>query len=153
LTDSSVRAYELALRLLRREGASDSSGCTVVIAAADRVLRRLQSELGRWFGAEGFHALLLRALDRARVGNELLAGVRIPLDGGDAEAHLLDGLFDGLRQEEPTAVLDATAAVVAATIALLGRLVGDDMAARLLQQSWPDVLPGEPHFTDEGSTE
>lgn len=153
MTPIPSRAHDLASRLLRCEGLSDSSDSEAVAAAADRVLRSLESGLGRWFGSEGFHALLLRALDRARPDYPALARVSPRFDEGAAAAHSLDGLFDELRYRSPEESRSAFAAVVASMIALLGRLVGDDVATRLVAQSWPCALRGDPRSTHEGTRE
>lgn len=146
-------ARELALRLLRAEGASADVASEAIGAAADRVLRLLQANMSRWFGLEGFHVLLARALDRARPVHPPLAGVTLRLNGTRSAVRLLDGLFDDLKSSSPPQALDAAVAVIAALISLLGRLVGDDMAAQLVNQSASDALHTEQDFTDERTTE
>lgn len=145
----SSSAYDLALRLLRREGASDDSGSDAIAAAADRVLRRLQSDLVQRFGDEGFRALLLRSLERMRPGYPALAGVIPRREGGGLGTFSLDGLFENVQLHSPDECLDAFLAVIAAMITLLGRLVGDDVATRLVAYDSPDSISGEPRSTDE----
>ena len=139
--------------LLRYEGAVDGSGSDAIVVAADRVLRRMQTDLTRWFGSEGSRALLLRALDRTRSGYPALASVDVSLDVEGAGPPPLDGLLDSLRSGSPSETMDAFVALITAVIALLGRLVGDDMVLRLMAESWPDALRWEPRLTDEGTRE
>ena len=153
MTQPPSRAHDLASRLLRSEGVSDASDSEAIVAAADHVLRRLQTDLTRWFGSEGFQALLLRALDRARPGHPALAQVILRFDDGSPGQHGLDGLFNNVRPCSPKETRDAFVAVIASVIALLGRLVGDDVAIRLVTQGWPELLRGEPRSIDEGTRE
>ena len=109
------------------------------IAAAERVLGRLQEHLLRWFGPDGFHAVLSRALATARKGHPALAHVRIE---PRSEARLTE-LAASAHKYRPAEICDALLALVAATIALLSRLIGDDVVQRLLQHAWPPETPND----------
>ena len=109
------------------------------IAAAERVLGRLQEHLLRWFGPEGFHAVLSRALATARKGHPALAHVRIE---ARSEARLTE-LAANAHTYRPAELRDALQALVAATIALLSRLIGDDLVRRLLHDAWPQETPND----------
>jgi hypothetical protein len=129
---------ETARRMLAREAtASDSPEAQ--IAAAERVLGRLQEHLLRWFGPEGFHAVLSRALATARKGHPALAHVRINPRG---EAWLTE-LTANAHAYRPAELRDALVALVGATIALLSRLIGDDLVRRLLRHVWPQEAPND----------
>jgi hypothetical protein len=129
---------ETARRMLAREAtASDTQEAQ--IAAAERVLGRLQEHLLRWFGPDGFHAVLSRALATARKGHPALAHVRIE---SRSEARLTE-LAANAHTYPPAELRDAMQALVATTIALLSRLIGDDLVRRLLQDAWPQETPND----------
>jgi hypothetical protein len=79
-----------------------------------------------------------RALDRGRAEHALLG--RVPR--ADRGTRPLDALRDALRGAHPRGASDALVVVLTAFIALLGRLVGDAVAARLVDQPRPGTLPG-----------
>ena len=124
--------------LAREATASDTQDAQ--IAAAERVLGRLQEHLLRWFGPDGFHAVLSRALATARKDHPALAHVRIE---PRSEARLTE-LAASAHMYRPAELRDALLALVAATIALLSRLIGDDLVGRLLQHAWPPETPNDP---------
>lgn len=131
--------HDLARRLLMREaGGSDETAA--MLAAAERVLERLREHLARWFGPDGIDALVNRALSHARRDHPALADVRLVHDG----EQLRMGPTDGGSARDPVEMAEALAALIAACIALLERLVGGDMVERLLHQLWPDELRKEP---------
>jgi hypothetical protein len=143
---------ETARRMLARE-ATGSDTQEAQIAAAERVLGRLQEHLLRWFGPDGFHAVLSRALATARKAHPALAHVRIEQRG---EWRLAE-LAASAHKYHPADFRDALLALVAATLALLSRLIGDDLVRRLLQQAWPpeppndteaDTRPGDTRMTE-----
>jgi len=129
---------ETAHRMLASEtAASDTQEAQ--IAAAERVLGRLQEHILRWFGPDGFHAVLSRALATARKAHPALAHVRIE---PRSEARLTE-LAANAQAYRPAELRDAFQALVAATIALLSRLIGDDLVRRLLQHAWPLETPND----------
>ena len=129
---------ETARRLLASEAtASDTQEAQ--IAAAERVLGRLQEHLLRWFGPDGFHAVLSRALATARKDHPALAHVRIE---PRSEARLTE-LATNARTYRLAELHDALQALLAAMIALLTRLIGDDLVRRLLQEAWPQDMPND----------
>ena len=109
------------------------------IAAAERVLGRLQEHLLRWFGPDGFHAVLSRALATARKDHPALAHVRIE---PRSEPRLTE-LAASAHMYRPAELREALLALVAATIALLSRLIGDDLVRRLLRDAWPSETPND----------
>jgi hypothetical protein len=115
---------------LSRETA-ERAGPEDTAAVAGRVFRRLRGNLALWFGAEGFDALLLRAMDRANNAHPARDDRASPGPGA------LDALAERARSQPPAEADEATVAVLATFISLLGRLVGNDLAERLIEQSWP----------------
>ena len=129
---------ETARRVLAREAtASDTK--EEQVAAAERVLRRLQEHLLRWFGPDGLDAMHSRALATAREGHPALTHVRIE---PRREARLTE-LAASAHAYPPAEVADALTALIAATLALLSRLIGDDLVRRLVQQAWPEDAPND----------
>lgn len=117
--------------------AADATTPDAAGAAADQVCSHLRSELGRWIGAVGYLALLNRALAVAQAEHPVLDG--LPCIGGSeaafaaaAQAHGVSTLADGMT------------ALVAALIELLGRIVGDDLAVRLVGQLDTSITTGTP---------
>ena len=100
-------------------------------AATERVFGRVSANLSRWFGVDGTDALFARALTRAKADNPALATVRYSRQSGIA----VEGLSESAHIHGPGAVADAAAAILTALIELLGRLIGPDMAMRLVEQS------------------
>lgn len=112
-------------------------------AAAEPLVVALRARLGRWIGGDAFDTLLERALANARREHAVLRDVRWQPDAqprlaglaAASAAHSSDEVRAGL-----VAILDGLAS-------LLGRFIGDDLAARLLVQDaeGPDGGPeGEP---------
>ncbi len=129
---------ETARRMLAREAtALDTKEAQ--IAAAERVLAQLQEHLLRWFGPDGFHAVLSRALAAARKGHPALARVRIE----PRTKPRLAELTASAHEYGPAELHDALLTLVAATLALLSRLIGDDLVRRLLQHAWPEESPND----------
>ena len=94
---------------------------------------RICRELAHWLGAAGCEALFARALADARAAHPLLGRIRI---GARSESGL-EGVDEAVRADGAPAVASALEAVLVAMIELLGRLIGSDMAMRLLEQHTP----------------
>jgi hypothetical protein len=136
--------HELARRLLESESGGREEPAEIG-AAAERVLQRLHEYLARWFGRDSIQALLTRALAEARDAHPALAAVEI---APDRVLHL-KGLSAGSTNAGDA--VETTAAVVAlisSTVAVLTRLIGEDMVARLLDQ----ILTGDPRDGVRGNT-
>ena len=114
--------------------APEGDGETDLVIAhshAARVTTELAQSLARWFGPYGYHALLTRALAEAGPKHPSLAGVSVR----DPLTPVLDGLDEALAAHDPDAVLEGVIAVVAGVITLLARVIGEDMALRLVERS------------------
>lgn len=127
MTPGSAAATEVA----RRVWAPDAGVVRApekAAVAVDRVCTQLRVGLGRWVGAEGYRALLSRALERARAEHPALKNLSCM--GGDkpeiaaaVEAHGADAVAAGV------------VALVVAMIELLARVVGEETAAELVNQA------------------
>jgi hypothetical protein len=142
-------ARALAHRLLTRAGppttpnddrcrADPIASADASVVAAERACRDVADEITRWFGAVGYHALLTRAVAEAVAEHPVLRSVRI----GAPSAPSLGGVADAARAHGAGAVTDAIAAVLTALIALLGRLIGEDLAVNLISQVMTDAARG-----------
>ncbi len=143
---------ELARRLLAREthethethdtlNTPHGDDTASLLAAGERVLQKLHDHLSLWFGAEGFSALFSRAVDRTRPQHPVLANLvhKNPSD------HRVSGFIDATRTNAPAAdVRQALQALIATVFALLGRLVGEKMTMRLVEQIWPGLSRSDP---------
>ena len=138
MTSDSPDARAIALRLLARgralsDGASER---TNPVAGAEEMFRELAGELSRWFGPFGFHALFSRALAEARSDHPVLDRIRIH----SANEPSLEGLAESVEHYGTDAVNEGIIAMLIAFIDLLSRLIGEDMALKLLDQ--PITLRG-----------
>src|ERR1700687_4753402 len=83
MTAQSTAATDAARRLWAR-AVGDTTAPEDVAAAAERMCTQLRTGLGRWIGADGYRALLDRALGLARA--EYPALVDLPCLGGAVPA-------------------------------------------------------------------
>jgi hypothetical protein len=103
-----------------------------------RVFARMQSNLSRWFGADGFHALLVRTVERTRAVYPVLS-LAYPI--GVVDITLSVDVLQANPAPTYEAASEASVAAIAGFIALLTRLVGDDMAVQLIEEVWPNSPP------------
>lgn len=137
----SPTADALARRLIAAAGvAQPGQSARTPLSASERALDDLAEALGRWFGPHGYHALLVRALAQARLEHPALADVT----PGDPFSPALGGLAEAAAAHGAEAAVDAAQAVLAAVIALLGRVVGDDMVQYLVEPRMDVTAPADP---------
>ncbi|WP_411280970.1 hypothetical protein [Gemmatimonas sp.] len=101
--------------------ANDASG-----AAAMRLLSDLEVVLSRWIGSEGFRALLLNAARLTLPAHPVLSTV-LTVDGVRGVPHDAPAAND--------AIASGVVALLEVLMQLLGRIVGDEMAVRLIDQA------------------
>jgi hypothetical protein len=85
--------------------------------------------LTRWIGSDGYRALVDRALEQARGGHPALAGLQCQT--GDVQ-----GVAAIMREHGAAEVREGILALVALLIELLSRVIGEEMAVRLVEQAW-----------------
>jgi len=124
---STVGATEVA-RLLWARAAGDASAPDDVAAASERLCAQLRRGLGRWVGATGYTALLDRAVHLARSEHPALGS--LSCHGGEEQVVSAAVRDHGAREVEAGMV-----AAVAGLIDLLGRIIGEEMALRLVEQT------------------
>ncbi len=123
-------ARVIARRLIGGAGSDRNkvdAGARNTAAACDL----LYPELSRWVGPDGCHALFTRALSKARVSHSLLQKIELRQD----VKPYVHGVSAAVEAYGNDRVGDALEAIVVNIVDLLGRLVGDDMAAKLIQMS------------------
>jgi hypothetical protein len=127
MTERSTAASEVA-RLLWSRNARDNSSSEEVVAAAERTCIQLRAGLGRWIGAMGYRALLDRALVLARAEHPALAS--LSCHGGDEQM-----IAAAVRSYGAAEVAAGMMALVSRLVELLGRIIGEEMALRLVEQT------------------
>jgi hypothetical protein len=126
---------ELARRLLAVEAASQSAADPRTHEAV-RVCEKLRVSLTRFAGADGFTALLRRALALARAEVPALQGVTEKADGSMAGLDELTA--DGLNVGN-----DAAVAITTQLLGLMVTFIGAPLTVRLVGEVWPDALLDE----------
>ena len=127
-SDSAAR--KIARRLINSRQSERAEGRTParVAAAASEQLYR---ELSRWVGADGCHALFTRALAQARLEHPALAQVQLH---ARSEPYI-DGVAESIIAHGDPATAEALESMLVRLVELLGRLIGDDMASKVIEQS------------------
>jgi len=100
----------------------------MVVAALERTCLRVSDNLRDSMGNDGCNALLVRALARTEANHPALKNI-CRLSGGDIH---LDGVLASVETHGVAAVTAAIEALLAALVEILGRLIGEDMAIRLI---------------------
>jgi hypothetical protein len=126
MTQTSAAATKVARRLWQR-AVGDSKAPDDVAVAATRMCTELRLGLTRWVGAMGYRALIDRALLLARAEHPALSS--LSCTGG--EEPLTPGTVGAPSPDE---VATGMVALVAALVELLGRIIGEEMAVRLVEQ-------------------
>lgn len=126
---ASIRAW--AERLLTMEAAIQSASDAHAHEAV-RVCEKLRISLTRFAGADGFTALLRRALALARAEVPLLQTVEVK---ADCRLEELEDLLAGGGK----AGTEAATAIIAHLLGLLVTFIGEPLTLRLTREAWPDA--------------
>ena len=127
----SVSSLEIARRLLSREAPSSNGGDAHAAGVAlERACARVSERLRDSMGEEGHNALLARALAHTEGSHPALKGIR----RSDNGMHL-DGIVASVEIHGVPAVTRSIEALFAAVFDILGRLIGEDMAVRIIDQN------------------
>ena len=108
------------------------SGEAAAPAAAERLCTRTFAGLSRWFGPYGSNALIARALARAQSWHPALDGVTLK---SQPSSFSLAGLAEGARRDGAALVGEGVVALLATLCDMMARLIGEDLAFSLLEQS------------------
>jgi hypothetical protein len=126
-------ARQIARRLIERAAvAAGGSGTAAraAVAASDH----LYPELSRWVGADGAHALFTRARAHAQTDHPLLGKIQLH---ARSEPYL-EGVVEAIEAYGATATAEAIESMLVGLIELLGRLIGDDMAMKMIEGISPN---------------
>ena len=132
------RGREFARSLIesrRQQGTGADTAARAAASACDHLYR----ELSRWVGVDGCHALFARALPQARVEHPALAQIQLH---ARSEPYI-DGLAATIMAYGDAATAEALESMLVRLIELLGRLIGDDMAAKLIGRSLAEADSGK----------
>jgi hypothetical protein len=139
-------ARQTARRLIsarRSELAGRDSAARAAAAACDDLYR----ELSRWVGPDGCHALFTRALAQARIEYPALGQIQLH---ARSEPYI-DGVPEAIMAHGDPATAEALESMLVHLVELLGRLIGDDMAMKLIERSLAASDRGDP--TSDGRRE
>jgi hypothetical protein len=123
-------AREIAQRLInsrRSERKGGEPAARATAAACDNLYR----ELSRWVGPDGCHALFTRALAETRTEYPALAQIQLR---ARSEPYI-DGVAEAIMAHGDPATAEALESMLVRLVELLGRLIGDDMAMKLIERS------------------
>lgn len=125
---------DVAHQILARELAKvEMPTAAHAASAAERAFAEISVSLVRWIGPDGSQALFMRALGLAQVQRPALKAIPPPA----RSALVLGPLAATVDPQDTNAVVDAAAMILTILIELLGRLVGNDLAIRLIGHGLP----------------
>jgi hypothetical protein len=120
----------MARRLIRSHRSEQTGGQTAARGAAT-ACDKLYRELSQWVGPDGCHALFTRALAQARTDHPALEQIHLHARSDP----YIDGVAEAIMAHGDPATADGLEAMLVHLIELLGRLIGDDMATKLIERS------------------
>jgi len=130
LSRAEPRTRQIALRLIESRR-SERSGDDTAARAAAAACNHLYRELSRWVGPDGCHALFTRALAQARSEYPGLEQIQLR---ARSEPYI-DGIAEIIMAHGDGATARAIESMLVRLVELLGRLIGDDMAMKLIERS------------------
>ncbi len=145
----SQTARELTRRLIGHEYApADDPGGAVTTAreACDRV----SMEFSRWVGARGYDALMSRALAEARRTHPALTPIQYSVRPEPG----LSGVAESAERHGAGATADGLVALLETILAVLTRLIGDDLVMTFVKKSLENERrddPGDERNLDQRS--
>jgi hypothetical protein len=139
LSQPSDTGREIARQLLDGQ-LRDEMDASARVAEAVRLSVCISEGLSRLFGPYGAFALVTRALTAARANHIALADVSVTTDAATRVA-VLAGMARTGRLHGAKAATEGFVGWAAALYDLLGRLIGDDLASRLIR----NCVAGQDH--------
>jgi hypothetical protein len=126
---SSSASLQFARRLVALDVTAANGGDPRVVGVAlQRSCARVLDTLRDSMGEDGSNALLARALARTEAHHPVLKDMRRFSNGG---IHL-DGVGGTVETRSVAEVTEAVEALLGALVDVLGRLIGEDMAIRII---------------------
>jgi hypothetical protein len=138
LSGNQPPARQIAQRLINGHRSERAGGHTAARAAA-AACDDLYRELSRWVGPDGCHALFTRALAQARTEYPALREIQLR---ARSESYI-DGVAETIMAHGDAATAEALESMLVRLVELLGRLIGDDMAMKLIERSLPASERGD----------
>jgi hypothetical protein len=135
---------QLARRLILARRSEGSDGDTPARAAAD-ASDRLYRELSRWVGLDGCYALFARALSQAQTDYPALGKILV---SARSQPHI-DGVPETIMARGDPATAEGIEFMLERLVELLGRLIGDDMARKLIELSLAAAEPDSDERREE----
>jgi hypothetical protein len=139
-----LSARQIASRLIESRQAqreeTDGGRATSVGVACDD----LYHGLSRWVGPDGCHALFTRALAQARGDSPTLEHVRLR----PGTSPYVDGVAESIRSHGESSVARALESMLVDLVELLERLIGADMATKLIERSIAEPGHGDATSND-----
>lgn len=126
--------HQWAQRITRRlidAGRAEAGEADSEARAAAAACNHLYRGLSRWVGPDGCHALFARALAEARADHPALLEIHLR---ARSEPYV-DGVAETIIAHGEAASAQGLESMLVHLVALLGRLVGDEMAKKLIEQS------------------
>ncbi len=105
-------------------------GADTAARAAASACEHLYRELSRWVGPDGCHALFTRALAQAQAEYPALGQIQLR---ARSEPYI-DGVAATIMAHGDAATAEAFESMLVRLVELLGRLIGDDMAMKLIER-------------------
>lgn len=109
---------------------SDRAGSDTPARAAATACDHLYRELSRWVGPDGCHALFTRARAQARADYPALEQIQLR---AQSEPYL-EGVAETIMAHGDATTAEALESLLVRLVELLGRLIGDDMATKLIER-------------------
>ena len=138
MSSSTTAAGRLARRLIdgrRGDGAPSLDSAHSAAAAFDHLYQRLS----RWVGLDGCHALFTRGHANARTEHPLLSNIQLRA----RSTPYLDGVAETADQHGAVETVEALESMLVVVIELLGRLIGDDLATKLIERDLAQSAEGD----------
>jgi hypothetical protein len=139
LSNEQSAARQIAHRLIDRRLSARQGGDSAARTAA-AACDHLYRELSQWVGPDGCHALFTRALAQARTEYPALEQIQLH---ARSEPYV-EGVAETIMAHGDAATAEALESMLVRLIELLGRLIGDDMAMKLIQRSLAASEPDRP---------
>jgi hypothetical protein len=130
LSGNSPAAREIVRRMISSRPAHTKPGDTAARAAAV-ACNNLYIELSRWVGPDGCHALFARALAETRPQYPALEKIQLR----PRSEPYIEGIADSIMARGDPETAEALESLLIRLVELLGRLIGDDMAMKLIERS------------------
>jgi hypothetical protein len=125
-----LTARQLAKRLVDRE-TSTRNAITSRASATALAGEGLYRTLSRWIGSDGCHALFTRARLQEQPASPALESLQL----SPRHDPYIIGVAESIGEYGNDATADAIESMIVGMIELLGRLIGVDMAASLIERS------------------